>query len=284
MARLVHCRLARGDITLSGRGRPQLGVGLMVTTAQRVSPWVVFTGDLLRAPCTGFPEADIRDQFFGTFDAEPSWNHVDRDGKVAFAPMHPVDGWPTPEWQENWQRERLHRHPLHRWYAATGSPTPQSRARVPSPIAAHADHDSVREDMAALGFDQQLSIPYHLSPEGLRMFVLARADRDFSDDDMDLARRVQPLIWLVDRQVSVLTATVTAAPTPGLTGRELAVLGLLSQGRTAAAIGRRLGCSPRTVHKHLEHLYRKLEVCDRLMAVQRGRDLGLLAAPTAARR
>jgi hypothetical protein len=33
------------------------------------------------------------------------------------------------------------------------------------------------------------------------------------------------------------------------------------------------------VHKHLEHLYRKLGVRDRLMAVQRARDAGLLATP-----
>jgi hypothetical protein len=30
------------------------------------------------------------------------------------------------------------------------------------------------------------------------------------------------------------------------------------------------------VHKHLEHLYRKLGVRDRLMAVQRARDAGVL--------
>jgi ATP/maltotriose-dependent transcriptional regulator MalT len=108
------------------------------------------------------------------------------------------------------------------------------------------------------------------------MFLLGRSDRDFSDADLELARRVQPLIWLLDRQVEVLAETARTAAVPDLTGREQAVLGLLAQGCTAEAIGRRLGSSPRTVHKHLEHLYRKLEVRDRLMAVQRGRELGLL--------
>jgi DNA-binding NarL/FixJ family response regulator len=120
-----------------------------------------------------------------------------------------------------------------------------------------------------------MGIPYHLSAAGIGMFVLARAGRDFSDADMDLARRVQPLIWLVDRQTAVLGA-MTSRVGSDLTGRELAVLGLLSEGLTATAIGRRLGCSPRTVHKHLENLYRKLEVGDRLMAVSVGCELGLL--------
>jgi DNA-binding CsgD family transcriptional regulator len=62
---------------------------------------------------------------------------------------------------------------------------------------------------------------------------------------------------------------------PGLTARELAVVRLLARGLTAEAMARRLGCSPRTVQKHLERLYRKLDVGDRLMAVERAREHGL---------
>lgn len=58
---------------------------------------------------------------------------------------------------------------------------------------------------------------------------------------------------------------------------------LLTEGPTAEALGRRLGISPRIAGKHLENIYRKLEVCDRLMAVRRAYELGLLA-PTAGSR
>ncbi len=61
-----------------------------------------------------------------------------------------------------------------------------------------------------------------------------------------------------------------------LTGREHAVLTLLVGGLTATAIAHRLGTSPRTVHKHLENLYRKLGASDRLTAVLRAQRLGLL--------
>ncbi len=54
------------------------------------------------------------------------------------------------------------------------------------------------------------------------------------------------------------------------------MLRLLAAGHTATAIARRLGISPRTVHQHLAHLYRKLSVNDRLRAVQAAEDLGLL--------
>lgn len=60
-----------------------------------------------------------------------------------------------------------------------------------------------------------------------------------------------------------------------LTAREAEVLTLLSEGSTAWATARRLQVSPATVRKHLEHLYRELEVQDRLSAGNRGRELGL---------
>lgn len=62
----------------------------------------------------------------------------------------------------------------------------------------------------------------------------------------------------------------------GLTLREMSILTLLSKGLTADDLARRLGISPRTPGKHLEHMYRKLDVHDRLMAVQRAYEPGLL--------
>ena len=56
-------------------------------------------------------------------------------------------------------------------------------------------------------------------------------------------------------------------PTPPLTPRESEVLLKLTSGRTARAIARELGVSERTVRKHLEHVYEKLGVHDRLGAV-----------------
>lgn len=67
-----------------------------------------------------------------------------------------------------------------------------------------------------------------------------------------------------------------AATRLGLTRRELEVLRHTGTGRTADATGRLLGISGRTVRKHLENSYRKLGCHDRLLAVQRARDLGLI--------
>jgi hypothetical protein len=54
------------------------------------------------------------------------------------------------------------------------------------------------------------------------------------------------------------------------------VLTLIAQGATANAAGHRLSCSPRTVHKHTEAIYRKPHVRDRVSAVRVAAALGLL--------
>lgn len=57
-----------------------------------------------------------------------------------------------------------------------------------------------------------------------------------------------------------------------LTGRELQILELVALGRTNSSIARTLEISPRTVAKHLEHIYRKLDVSSRDAAVYRATD------------
>jgi DNA-binding NarL/FixJ family response regulator len=54
-----------------------------------------------------------------------------------------------------------------------------------------------------------------------------------------------------------------------LTGRERDVVYRLASGITDRQIAAQLGLSPRTVHKHLEHVYQKLGVSTRTAAVMR---------------
>jgi DNA-binding NarL/FixJ family response regulator len=54
------------------------------------------------------------------------------------------------------------------------------------------------------------------------------------------------------------------------------VVQLLSEGLLASTIAGRLDVSPRTVHAHLGSAYRKLEAHDRLTAVNRAREMGII--------
>jgi CheY-like chemotaxis protein/DNA-binding CsgD family transcriptional regulator len=90
---------------------------------------------------------------------------------------------------------------------------------------------------------------------------------DQSDDDGDGE-------WLVVlREEDDASAVETLMSAFGLTAREAEVLQWVIRGKTNRDIGDILGTSPRTVHKHLEHVFEKLGVETRTaaagMAMQR---------------
>ena len=64
---------------------------------------------------------------------------------------------------------------------------------------------------------------------------------------------------------------------PSLTPREEETLALLSMGHSNKAIAKEMGLSPDTVKDHLERVFAKLEVRDRLAAVTRAVELGLIS-------
>jgi DNA-binding CsgD family transcriptional regulator len=116
-------------------------------------------------------------------------------------------------------------------------------------------------------------------------WVIARERRNFRSADRDLGAAVLPVLEAVSRHhwVSMRFAELSSTDTTVLTQRELLVVRLLAEGQRARGIARQLGISPRTVHKHLERLYRKLEVNDRFHAVQVATDLGLVTRRAAVR-
>lgn len=93
--------------------------------------------------------------------------------------------------------------------------------------------------------------------------ALNRAERDFTEDDRDLLNVIRlPLMKALQRARQRQLADLA-----DLTDREIRVLRLAALGRTNRAIARALDISPRTVAKHLEHIYRKLDVNSRTSAV-----------------
>jgi DNA-binding CsgD family transcriptional regulator len=75
---------------------------------------------------------------------------------------------------------------------------------------------------------------------------------------------------------SGIVVTVSESASYRLTAREQQVLAALTDGLTAHAIAHRLGTREATVRKHLEHVYAKLGVNDRLAAVTLAREQQLV--------
>lgn len=62
----------------------------------------------------------------------------------------------------------------------------------------------------------------------------------------------------------------------GITKREYAVLEQLAGGRSNKEIAQQLHVSPNTVKTHISKIYEKLEVSQRVQAVQKAKDLNLI--------
>lgn len=237
--------------------------------------WLDLSVTLSRVPSTCFPRAALADQLAQTFDALVSWNWLDSDGSYGFEMRDPIPGFPTDEEAIRWTSEGIPHHPVLRWYALTPHTSPMTAGRVPRAIAP-TGVEVLRELLAPRGLEQQLSIPYRLGNGSHRAFVLARPVEDFPEEQLEIACWIQPLIAMLDRQASTLARAGDELADLSLTGRELAVLQLLREGLTAAAIAHRLLISPRTVHAHLRSVYRKLGVSDRMQAVLAAQEVGLL--------
>jgi len=144
------------------------------------------------------------------------------------------------------------------------------------------------------GWEQIVSVPLVARPTEVCGLCFARSGRDFTAADLELLAAVQRPLQAIERHARVMARWRDTLGAPGdtagadvrdagLTARQLDVLVLLAQGHTAESIARRLGCSRRTAQKHLENLYRKLGVTDRLSAVLTAQQRRLLPGTPAAR-
>jgi DNA-binding CsgD family transcriptional regulator len=103
-------------------------------------------------------------------------------------------------------------------------------------------------------------------------WTMNRWNHDFSDNEVELAQHLQPILQLLESAYAVTPHKATEMATAeaySLTAREQEVMRLLGQGLKVTAIGHLLGCSPRTVAKHLEHAYPKLGSNNRIDALRR---------------
>jgi DNA-binding CsgD family transcriptional regulator len=191
--------------------------------------------------------------------------------------QHPTTGAPGTDPSAR-LTEVLAEHPVVAHYLSTRDPRP---CRVSDLVTQQQWRSSRAYSLLARphGVDHVLTIPVSMGATGGLAYTISRSGSDFSDRDRDVAALLQPALAVLHQPRHGPAAEPTAARSPGrgvLTVRELEVLELLAEGRTAQRIATDLHLSPRTVRKHLEHVYTKLGVGDRLSAVNAGRARGWL--------
>ncbi|MGC3954303.1 MAG: helix-turn-helix transcriptional regulator [Propionicimonas sp.] len=109
-----------------------------------------------------------------------------------------------------------------------------------------------------------------------RILAISRPEPYDEESQRLLHRACRPLTVLWPRAAQAYAQQRATNADFNITERERQVLELLARGLLATSIASRLNLSPRTVHKHLGNIYRKLGVHDRLVAVGVARANGLL--------
>lgn len=175
-------------------------------------------------------------------------------------------------------------YPLAAHYAGRADRTPVTAHRVAGRSWSGSPTARLLDDL--LDVDHVLGMPLPRSTTPITGAMVYRSGRDFSDDELRLAEQLQPLLAAVEQQRQLLRrldAPSEEVAGLALTPRETTVLLLLGDALTALSIGRRLGISERTVHKHIANIYRKLGTHDRVSTVLRAQRLGLVPTKSAAR-
>ena len=245
--------------------------------ATRSAEWLGEVVELMREPTSTVPVPALLALLRRSFGVSvASWDWFDPDGSFGMVADPAEVPQSEPETLELWMTgELFDSHALVQWFQRTGDLRPQTIARVPTRILSRRRRLPLERTMA---MEHQLSIVYRQNGPTHRAFVMARGRSDFSDDDLTVAKVIQRSLVALDHQVAVVQR-MTGAGTGtdlGLTGRELAVLQLISEGATTRRASRALVCSPRTVQKHLQNAYRRLGVNDRHNAVRVLRAAGVL--------
>jgi len=109
-------------------------------------------------------------------------------------------------------------------------------------------------------------VPLFVDRGLLVSFVLNRNGKGFSDRERMLLDLVREPLAALYRHALARQRDFAELP---VTLREREVLEWLAAGKTDREIGEILGMSPRTVQKHLQHIYEKLGVETRTAAVMR---------------
>jgi len=128
---------------------------------------------------------------------------------------------------------------------------------------ADAAPDAVARWLAAAGEDASAGLCRHVAADGRTLVA-----RRLGDIGMGEA------MWLLSLQAAG-EAPPSRLATAALTPRETEVLSWVAKGKTNRDVGDILGMSPRTVNKHLEHVFEKLGVETRAAAASlASRELG----------
>jgi len=205
-----------------------------------------------------------------------SYNHIGGGPWLLTWLVQPADAGTFPDGGQLLQ-QHLHEHPVLAYVRATGD----GRARRISDFLSDRQfrslglyHDFYRR--REVGYQTTIMVP--APGGGLIAVALNRQRYDFSSEDLELLDLMRIHVGQAAAIALLAQGQFATSPdfagSPLLTPRQASILQLVADGQSDHGIARNLGISIRTVHAHLQHIYRALDVTSRTEAVARLRALG----------
>jgi len=171
--------------------------------------WIDLTGRLLSQPLVELPFSILIQELTKTLGATAgAWVQQDLPSPPVVE-LHPTMAMPATGTIDLMQ-SHLGEHPLIKWFTVSHDPAAETLSRVPHSLC-DGNQATWRAMTAPLGLEEQISIPLAFSGSAYRAFVLMKTEHDFSEEDLALARRIQPLLIGLDRQARTLARWVPRA-------------------------------------------------------------------------
>jgi DNA-binding CsgD family transcriptional regulator len=194
------------------------------------------------------------------------FNQIDPAARQVRFDVHPTDE-PVPTWSFDTYDNYLPQNPIFQDLQRTRSGTTQRL----SDLVSHADLHALPlyvDILEPLGVEYQVAFSIAFRHPLILAFSLSRRRRDFTDAEVATLDLLRPHLSRTYRRLRKQAEHAMPAleRTFGLTGREGEILGQLVTGATILSIAGDLNIAESTVRKHLEHIYRKLEVANRAEA------------------
>jgi DNA-binding CsgD family transcriptional regulator len=210
---------------------------------------------------------------------------------VSFSPYREiVVSWPFEmprDALENYPRV-MAEHPLAQYFSQHPSDEKPHRISEVAGMRTWHENPAYQEGHRLMGVDDEMALPLFRSGAGFAVISVAREKREYGGREEALLTLIRKQARAAVRRIGLDSSETDAiilsskhgyGPMPpppleasaglGLTARELEILALAGAGRTSRQIARVLRLSERTVNKHLEHIYEKLQVTNRIAALRR---------------
>jgi DNA-binding CsgD family transcriptional regulator len=209
-----------------------------------------------------------------------SYNHLDGTTALAYE-VQPSEVLAFPDAHELFELH-LPEHPVLSYVQATGD---GSACRVSDTVSDRQFRSLglYRDFYRPAEVDYQLAFLVPFAGGGEIAVALNRKGRDFSAEERDVLDLLRPHVAQAAAIAALLSEPIPENFTetgewPRLTLRQKRILQLVADGYTDREVGRVLGISTRTVHAHLQRIYRALDVTSRTEALARLRERSLTAS------